>query len=271
MASKEAVREFWEASACGEAAYARGDSEDSRFDAQESARYRLEPFIIGFANFDEGLNSTVLEIGVGMGADHERWASSRPRRLCGIDLTQHAIDLTRDRLALRGLQSELQVADAEDLPFPDHTFGHVYSWGVLHHSPDTQRAFKEVARVLRPGGIARVMIYHKWSFVGLLLWLRYGRLSRSLAEVYAEHLESPGTKAFSVEETRQMLARAGLIPLKIRIELSPGDLLTGGAGQRHEGAALRFVKSIWPRTLIRAFGRRLGLYMMIEATKPAPR
>ena len=45
----------------------------------------------------------------------------------------------------------------------------------LHHSPDTPKAIAEVWRVLKPGGEARIMIYHTWSLVGLMLWVRYAQ------------------------------------------------------------------------------------------------
>jgi len=262
-----AIRDFWDASACGETAYAVGATDQERFEAQKLSRYTLEPFISSFAKFPEGLSQKVLEIGVGMGADHEQWASTPPRFLCGIDLSQRAIDLTRERLAMAGLLSDLRTADAEHLPFENDTFFIVYSWGVLHHSNDTAAAFSEASRVLKKGGFARVMIYHKHSIVGFLLWLRYGFPFKTLASVYAKHLESPGTKAYTVNQARKMLADAGLVPISIKIQLSPGDLLSPAVGQQHQSGLLRFAKAIWPRFLIKAFGRRFGLYMMIEAVK----
>ncbi|WP_066502038.1 class I SAM-dependent methyltransferase [Bradyrhizobium macuxiense] len=267
--TNSAVQEFWDAAACGEVAYALGDTPAERFANQSLERYRLEPFIEKFAAFDEGLNVAVLEIGVGMGADHERWARSGPRRLCGIDLTPRAIELTSERFALQGLHSELQVGDAEHLPFADRTFNMVYSWGVLHHSNDTPQAIGEVARVLRPNGFARIMIYHKWSIVGLLLWLRYGRLSSSLESIYAKHLESPDTKAYSKSEATAMFEAAGLKIVAMDVELSPGDLLAGGAGQRHKGRLLSTLRRLWPRRLLRLLARPLGLYLMIWAVRPA--
>jgi ubiquinone/menaquinone biosynthesis C-methylase UbiE len=261
------VRDYWDASPCGETAYAKGTTELERFESQKLSRYKLEPFISSFAKFPEGLHQKVLEIGVGMGADHEQWARSNPRLLCGIDLSQRAIDLTRERLTIAGLQSDLRTADAEHLPFKDEAFFIVYSWGVLHHSNETADAFAEVSRVLKKGGFARVMIYHKHSILGFMLWLRYGFPLKSLASVYAKHLESPGTKAFTVNQARKMLAATGLVPVSIEVQLSPGDLLSPAVGQQHRGGLLRFAKAIWPRFLIKAFGRRFGLYMMIEAIK----
>lgn len=68
----------------------------------------------------------------------------------------------------------MQVADAENLPFSNDMFDAIYSWGVLHHSPNTEKAILEVLRVLKSGGTAKIMIYHKNGVVGLMLWMRYG-------------------------------------------------------------------------------------------------
>lgn len=254
--SKAAVHDFWNEASCGEKLFL-GDED---YDAQAAARYRQEPFILSFARFDECKGLRVLEIGVGLGADHERFAHSGAD-LTGIDLTQRAIEHSRRRLARHGLRSDLQVGDAENLPFPDSSFDLVYSWGVIHHSPDTARAAAEILRVLKPGGRYAVMIYHKWSLVGLMLWLRYRE--RSLAATYARHLESPGTRAFTRAEARRLFPGA-----RVWTELSSGDLLEGGAGQRHEGRLLGLARRIWPRFLLRRL-RGLGLFLLIEGRKPA--
>jgi len=65
-----------------------------------------------------------------------------------------AIEHTQRRLAAFGLLSQLAVGNAEQLDFPDEYFDRVYSWGVLHHSPDTPKAVAEVWRVLKLGGQA---------------------------------------------------------------------------------------------------------------------
>ena len=113
------------------------------------------------------------------------------------------------------------------------------------------------------------MIYHKWSMIGLMLWLRYALLAgkpwRSLRSIYAAHLESPGTKAYSVAETKQLFA--AFSEVHIKTVLTHGDLLESGVGQRHQGAALNFARKIWPRWLIRRFFPKAGLFMLIEARK----
>jgi ubiquinone/menaquinone biosynthesis C-methylase UbiE len=269
--SKSDVENFWNAASCGELAYAQGADFRTQMKSQADARYVLEPYIRDFARFQDGHDKDVLEIGVGMGSDHQLWAEQKPARLCGVDLTERAIEFTANRLALcNGLSSELQKADAENLPFSDASFDIVYSWGVLHHTPDTQKAFAEAARVLRPGGVARIMIYHTWSLTGFMLWLRYGpvRLKcHSMAQIYSEYLESPGTKAYTVKEANKLVRRAGFRDGTVRVQLGPGDLLEGGVGQRHQGRLLQIAKAIWPRPLFRTLTPSLGLYLLIEARR----
>jgi len=133
------VQDFWDEAPCGEV-YAEGDTDRERFERQRQARYELEPFIAAFAKFGEARGLEVLEIGVGMGADHLKFANHGPARLIGVDLTPRAVSTTRRRAEEFGARTELFVGDVEALAFPDSSFDRVYSWGVLHHSPDTSPA-----------------------------------------------------------------------------------------------------------------------------------
>ncbi len=267
MTSKNAVRDFWNEAACGESLLLPSRDTEG-FAAQARARYLLEPYIPPFAEFSSSKGLDVLEIGVGLGADHESFARAGAT-LHGIDLTERAVELTGRRLALQGLRSNVQVADAEALPFADGSFDFVYSWGVIHHSPDTPAAAREILRVLKPGGRFRLMIYHRWSLVGAMLWLRYGLLKgrpfMTLAEVYATYLESPGTKAFTSAEAKRLFEAAS--DVSTRIELSHGDLLESGAGQRHRGPLLTVARRVWPRWLLRRACGNLGLFLLISGTK----
>src|SRR5262249_37539129 len=79
--AKQAVHDFWERASCGEEAYAHGGSSRERLEAQARTRYELEPYIRQFARFESGRGLDVLEVGVGMGADHLEWARHMPRSL----------------------------------------------------------------------------------------------------------------------------------------------------------------------------------------------
>src|SRR5688500_2435271 len=155
------------------------------------------------------------------------------------------------------------------MPLEQESCDVVYAWGEIHHSRNTQRTVAEIHRVLRSGGTARIMIYHTWSLVGYMLWLRYALLRlrpwMSLAEVYARYLESPGTKAYSGAQARRMFGAFSRVD--IQTVLTHGDLLESAAGQRHRGALLSVAKRLWPRALLRRFARGHGLFMLITAVK----
>lgn len=264
---KTDVEEFWNRASCGETLYLAGTN-DADYENHSAQRYALEPYILDFARFAEAEGKKVLEIGIGLGADHQMFAASGCE-LHGIDLTDRAIRHTRQRLAAFGLKSELKVGDAEHLDFPNESFDIVYSWGVLHHSPNTPAAIREVWRVLKTDGVARIMIYHTRSLVGMMLWVRYGLLRLrpwlSLKEAYSRYLESPGTKAYTVQEAGDLFA----LFRKVQIEtvLTHGDLLESAAGQRHQGLLLSIARMWWPRWLFRRFMPGWGLFMLIEARK----
>src|SRR5262245_60313428 len=159
---KELVKTHWEREPCG----TRDVSTENRrefFRQLERERYELEPYILPFAQFDLARGKRVLEVGVGAGTDFVQWVRAGADAT-GVDLTEQGIALARERLQLEGLTARLQVADAEKLPFETGVFDIVYSYGVVHHTPNTIRAIQEIHRVLKVGAIARVMIYHLQSW-----------------------------------------------------------------------------------------------------------
>ena len=265
--TKEKVKEFWEEKSCGEEAYLVSLTHEG-YKKHSEKRYKLEPYIEKFADFGSWKNKMVLEIGVGMGADHERLAQ-QTSKLFGLDITKRAINHTRNRLNFANLTSELSVGDTEKLDFPKNTFDLVYSWGVIHHTPNIQEAINEINRVLIPGGYAKIMIYNKWSITGLMLWVRYAFLTMrpwiSLNKVYEEFLESPGTKAFSVSEASQLFKKFSEVDIKI--QLNHSDLLEDGVGQRHPGIILNIAKTLWPKRIIKTFFKSMGLYLLVIARK----
>jgi ubiquinone/menaquinone biosynthesis C-methylase UbiE len=264
-AAKEGVRAFWDEASCGEALYLAGQTADD-YARQARVRYQLEPYIKDFAQFTDTKDKHVLEIGVGLGADHEQFARAGAI-LSGIDLTDRAVANTQQRLNVFALKSNLRVGDAEALPFADASFDVVYSWGVIHHSPDTPTAAREILRVLAPGGRFAVMIYHRYSMVGYMLWLRYALLKLHLDDIYSQYLESPGTKAYTVAEAKALFASAERV--EARTVLTHGDLLEGQAGQRHTGWMLNIARRLWPRRLIKFLLPTHGLFLLVEGYKPA--
>jgi ubiquinone/menaquinone biosynthesis C-methylase UbiE len=206
----DSVRSYWEQEPCGTGSVITGETE--RFSLEwyervEKARYLDEPCVHAIAQFTRYHGKKVLEIGVGSGTDHLQWARAGAK-CYGVDLTDAAITTTARRLALYGFSSELQRVDAETLPFPDGTFDVVYSWGVIHHSEHPEKILAEIRRVLKDDGKFLGMMYGRHSLLVYKLWIKHALLSgqpmRSLADVLWNHMESVGTKAYTVGELSKM-------------------------------------------------------------------
>lgn len=170
---KAQVRDFWNHNPCGLKFANVEFGTREFFDAIEAHRYTTEGHIKEVVDFPRWKDKKVLEIGCGLGTDALQFARAGADYL-GVDLTETAAQTTERRLRMYGVPGRTQVADAERLPFADNTFDLVYSHGVLHHTPDTEQAIREVHRVLRPGGTAMVMLYHRnsYNYYGNILFFR---------------------------------------------------------------------------------------------------
>jgi SAM-dependent methyltransferase len=259
---KTAVADFWNAEPCG----TRYLGEKSEFEEHSRARFQLEPHIFDFAGFTSARGLRVLEIGVGIGADYEQWLKTGAIA-SGVDLSTSSLERAQRRCELAGLRPDLRLADAENLPFASNSFDVVYSYGVMHHSPNTAKCLTEAWRVLKPGGEARIMLYHHASLTGIMLWLHYGIWrTQSIRQCMYENLESPGTKTFTRNEAFMLMR--DFENVSIDQVFSPGDLLLHKPSPRFSGGAYRLLWKIFPRLFVRKLGKRWGLFLLIRANKP---
>jgi len=272
-ALKTRVRDHWEKEVCG-SRYARSRA-GQRVDLEAMARerYRLEPHIPNFADFNGANGKQVLEIGVGGGVDFSSWLKAGARAT-GIDLTEAGIQLTRRRISELGFPEDayrLTTGDAEELAFGDESFDVVYSYGVLHHTPDTKKAFGEAGRVLKKGGDLKAMVYHAPSVTGWLLWLRYclltGKWFKTPRQAIYEQMESHGTKAYTVPEMRLLLEELGFVEINVYAKLVFGDLLLNQRSEKYQSPIYRLIWALYPRWLIRMLGDKYGFFLFIEAKK----
>jgi len=163
----------------------------------------------------------ILEIGSGTGA-HSALFSRLRARMFSMDITLERVLSTAKKLDMIDFNSENVCfqADAELLPFPDNFFDIVYSNGVLHHTPNTIKTINEVHRVLKPRGMAVVMLYARESFYywcvilllkGILMgnafryknWL--GRTTEWMAKTH-QTVYNPETKVFSKKQIQTLFS-----------------------------------------------------------------
>jgi SAM-dependent methyltransferase len=216
---KQRAREQWSEDPCG-AVYGREQEFGTRefFDAIERHRYtEYAPWMPAVMGFNDFAGARLLEVGCGMGTDLLQFARGGAK-VTGVDLTPRSIEISRQHLAVYGERGDFAITDGESLPFADGSFDVVYSNGVLHHTPDTAGAVREVHRVLRPGGQARVMLYHRgsaafWGDIILRHGLLHGELLKHSPEdimsKYVEFNESGGrplVKVYSRRQARQLFS-----------------------------------------------------------------
>ncbi len=224
---KSEVRDYWDSEACGTWFTDKEKYTKEYFEEIEKARYEVSPEILPFAQFDNFKGKKLLEVGVGAGTDFLQWVRGGTKAY-GLDLTQEAIDHVQHRLDVYGLEAEqLNVGDSENLPFDDNFFDVVYSWGVIHHTPNTERALNEIIRVLKRGGVAKIMIYHRHSLLVYLFWLKHALLKgkpwRSFSYVLWHYMESIGTKAYTIPELKKMLSQDNVEIIEIKPVLTYYD------------------------------------------------
>ena len=212
------AREQWGQDPCG-AEYDREHDLGTRefFDEVERYRYKeYAPWMPRIMEFEKFRGARLLEVGCGMGTDLLQFARGGAR-CTGIDLTPRSIAITRHRFRLYGADGNFMLSDGEHLPFRSESFDVVYSNGVLHHTPDTAGSIREVHRVLRPGGVAKIMLYHRNSLnYWLEIVLRRGVLGleflcgRSAEEImsrvieFSDHDARPLVKVYSRKQAREL-------------------------------------------------------------------
>jgi len=263
---KQRAREQWGEDPAG-AVYGGEHEFGTREFFDEVERHRYEeyaPWMPEVMGFDQFAGKRLLEVGCGMGTDLLRFARGRAR-VTGIDLTPRSLEISRRHLSLYGEAGDFANADCERLPFADDSFDVVYSNGVLHHTPDTAGAVLEIHRVLRPGGLARVMLYHRGSFA---YWsqviVRYGVLrgeflrGKSAADIMSRYVEfnagggRPLVKVYSRREARELFSMFREVKVQVE-QLIESELFLLGR--------------LIPRNVFRRLQKSVGWNVIVSARK----
>ena len=156
----DTVREYWDRRPCNvqHSDQPRGSRE--YFDEVEYKKFRVEPHILDFTSFAQWHGRRVLEIGCGIGTAAINFARSGAR-YTGVELSEASLDLARQRFDVYGMQGQFYLANAEHLTavVPVETYDLVYSWGVIHHSPDPGAIIREIQNYMGPHSELRIMVY----------------------------------------------------------------------------------------------------------------
>lgn len=242
------VSDFWSRNVNAERIMGRTVSTHERGSEQyfldlESQRYRSHRHLKAWIESMRP-GSHVLEIGCGIGLDSATMAR-HGLQVTAADLTPVGAATADKRAAAQRLSAAYVCANGEHLPFPDRTFDYVYSFGVMHHAADTQRCIDEARRVLREGGEALIMLYHRHSL---------NEFVHRLVRVPFEERDElcPVVRRFTKAEIKRMFASYSDVRIHTDFVFGEGY-----------GPLFRWT----PRPAYRALSRIAGWHLMIRATR----
>ncbi len=287
------VKGFWDANPCQSGL---SSEKDRRGYFEDIARKRYQgrewhvPVVAEFTAFR---GKDVLEVGCGIATDGMEFARNGASYV-GIDLTPKSIELAKERFNLFNVAGRFEVANAEEsVPFPDDTFDHVYSFGVIHHSPVPERIVREVYRVLRPGGTLTVMLYNRSSinyYIEIMFLRRIFRWGLLPAFMPGLLAAVTGFDRWKLEGHREMLKKkvskeqwismntdGPFCPLaKVYNQREAVNLFKDFDNMRQEIWEFNvdhwsFIGKAIPDSIAKWIGRRWGWHRMIYATKPLSR
>jgi SAM-dependent methyltransferase len=235
------------------------------FDEVERHRYQeYAPWMPEVMGFNEFSGARLLEVGCGMGTDLLQFARGGAQ-VTGIDLTPRSIEISRQHFKVYEQVGDFAIADCESLPFANGSFDVVYSNGVLHHTPDTAGAIREIHRVLKAAGEARVMLYHRgsiayWSEVILRYGLLHGEFLRgnSAAVIMSKYVECnrgggrPLVKVFSRRQARELFSLFREVDVRVEQLTRPELYLFG---------------PLVPEAILRRLQQSVGWNVIISAKK----
>jgi ubiquinone/menaquinone biosynthesis C-methylase UbiE len=237
------------------------------------AHVRDEPMFSRLMPIDWLPGKKVLEVGCGLGT-HSEILCRAGAVLAAVDLSPTSVEVTQRRLSLKGFHAEVSEADAERLPFESQSFDYVWSWGVIHHSPDTIVCAKEISRILKPGGRLGIMIYNKNSmFNWINVILGYGVFRGKLLAMGVQELRNRYTDGKEVGGAPLVKYFTRKI---IRTQLFPELEIVRQTAFEQKKAVSFFLPIRWRRNFERMIPdglytwiwSRLGFLIFTEGRKP---
>lgn len=164
------VRSYWNRRPCNIRHSTKPVGSREYFDEVEARKYFVEPHIPGFAEFERWRGKRVLEVGCGLGTDATNFARAGAD-YTGVELSQASMDLAKQRFEVFGLQGRFVLANAEQLAekLEPESFDLVYSFGVIHHTPNQRAVIENIRKVIKPDGEFRSMLYAKESWKDIMI------------------------------------------------------------------------------------------------------
>jgi ubiquinone/menaquinone biosynthesis C-methylase UbiE len=210
----DSVKEYWNSRPCNIRHSQKEVGTREYFDEVENRKYFVEPHIPIFADFPKWEGKKVLEIGCGIGTDTVNFCKNGAI-LTSVDLSEESLKLAKKRLEVYGYDAEVKFADAEQLSeyVTPETYDLIYSFGVLHHTPNPEAAFAEVKKFMNKDSEFRLMVYYRGAFKVFQILEDYDFNYSDAENLIAKHSEAqtgcPVTYSYTPKQITEILDSIG--------------------------------------------------------------
>lgn len=267
---KDQVNKYWNDRPCNVKHSKKEFCSKEYFDEVESKKYFVEPHIPGFADFNRWKGKKVLEIGCGIGTDSINFVR-HGAELTIVEFSEKSLDICKKRFEVYGLSATFYIGDVEKMDefLPSQTFDLIYSFGVIHHTPNPDKAFEQIAKYMNKDTELRVMLYSKISYKLFWVMMENGIKEMSNMETLIRknaeaQYNCPVAYTFTFDEIRDMVGKYG-----IKVEnIWKDHIFTYSIPEYHKNIYVKdqYWKNV-DEKLFRQFEKELGWHTMVVLSK----
>lgn len=207
------VHEYWNSRPCNIRHSSKSQDSVEFFDEVAAKKFKAEDHKMAFLELSKWNGKKVLELGCGMGTDAIQFAKAGAHVTC-VDLTENSLDLCKKNFALHGLSGEFILGNIEEL----HTllpanakYDLIYSFGVIHHTPNPKAVFEKIPQFLNEDGEVRCMLYSRFSYKLFWLMRDYNAWDFSTADALVQNYSEaqsgcPVTYTYTFDEIKDLVS-----------------------------------------------------------------
>ena len=164
------VKKFWDTRPCNVQHSKKKLGSREYFDEVERKKLFVEPNILEFSEFEKCRGLQVLEVGCGIGTAAINFAR-HGADYTGFELSEKSLEIAQRRFEVYGFPGKFYQGNAETLDqhLPNEQYDLVYSWGVIHHSPNPQLIIEQIAKFVKPTGTFKLMLYATNSWKSFMI------------------------------------------------------------------------------------------------------
>jgi len=174
IASIDDVKKYWNDRPCNVRHSKKDTGTKEYFDEVEAKRYTAEPHIPLFADFESYKGKKVLEVGCGMATEGINFVK-HGAEYTGTDLSEESLELAKKRFGVYNKEGKFYAGNSEELTsfVPVETYDLIYSFGVIHHSPQPEKIISEIKKYMNKDSTLKIMLYASESWKNYMIEAGY--------------------------------------------------------------------------------------------------